>query len=138
MNDRPLLVTAAVIRASDRYLLTRRPADTRYHPLRWEFPGGKVEFGEDPAHSLIREIREELAIGIRVDSLLGYSSWVYVGGIHVVLLAFRCRIESGEIRHDNVADHAWVRYPDLAEYDITEADRPLIALLGSNGQGVET
>jgi 8-oxo-dGTP diphosphatase len=58
MEDRPLLVTAAVIIMDGRVLLDRRRSESRYKPLKWEFPGGKVDFGESPQGSLKRELAE--------------------------------------------------------------------------------
>src|SRR4051812_17953690 len=69
MSEKPLLVTAAIIRDGDRILIAQRLPDSFIEPSLWEFPGGKVEFTEDPIDCLKREIIEELGIEITVDEL---------------------------------------------------------------------
>jgi hypothetical protein len=60
----PILVTAAIIKNKGKYLITQRPKD-KHNGLRWEFPGGKLNFGEEPRECLEREIQEELGIKIK-------------------------------------------------------------------------
>src|SRR3989344_1311855 len=58
----PILVTAAIIENNGKYLITQRPDDGRHNANRWEFPGGKVNFGEEPRYCLEREILEKIDI----------------------------------------------------------------------------
>lgn len=125
----PILVTCAIIERAGRFLLTQRP-EGKLNGSRWEFPGGKVEYGEDPRACLEREIREEIGIVVRAKEPLDCSSHVYPDtGFHVVLLAIRCDFVSGEIQHEEIAAHEWVTPEEMGRYDITEADRPFIERL---------
>jgi 8-oxo-dGTP diphosphatase len=125
----PILVTAAIIENEDRkYLITQRPKDT-HNALRWEFPGGKLHFGEDPRDCLEREIMEELGIKIKAGDILGYSSKVYTEEKHIVLLGFICRYVSGKIKKIGINDYAWVSPAEMHKYDITEADIPFVEVL---------
>jgi 8-oxo-dGTP diphosphatase len=123
-----LLVTCAIIEDNGKYLLTQRPLE-KHNGGRWEFPGGKVDFGEDLCSCLEREIDEELGIKITANTPQEYSSHVYDGVRHVILLGFYCTYLSGEIKHKDVADHVWVTPEDMKNYDITEADHPMVKKL---------
>jgi 8-oxo-dGTP diphosphatase len=123
----PIEVCAAIIQHQDKVLLTLRPEDKRLGGY-WEFPGGKIEAGESPQFALVRELREELDIEIEVGSLLETVSHCYEWG-NVLILAYSCTWISGEIKHLEVADHRWVAAENLRDYDILEADQPIIKKL---------
>jgi 8-oxo-dGTP diphosphatase len=123
-----IVVTCALIQKGDTYLLTQRPQD-KHNGGRREFPGGKVDFGEDSRVCLKREIQEELGIDIVVGELFECSSCVYDEVKHVLLLAYHCTYVSGEIVFHDVADIAWVTIEEMTDYDITEADIPFIQKL---------
>ncbi len=124
----PILVTCAVIKKGKKYLITQRPENS-HNGNRWEFPGGKLEFGEDARHCLKREIKEELGIEIIPGKILDYSSHVYGEEKHIVLLAFICKYKSGEIQKLHIKDYAWVTPKEMKNYDITEADLPFVRKL---------
>jgi 8-oxo-dGTP diphosphatase len=119
----PLLVTAAVIVHNCKVLLTKRKADVPY-PLLWEFPGGKVEPGEDPRECIVREIMEELAIEVAV---MGIYEVVYhkYPERAVLVLVYRCQWQSGEIIDLDVMEHRWVWPCDLMQFQLLPADIPL-------------
>jgi 8-oxo-dGTP diphosphatase len=124
MHASPTTVVAAVIRKEGRYLLTRRAPGAANAGL-WEFPGGKVEDGETPEQSLIREIREELGIRIDVGSLLATIEHPHAGR-PVRLLFYAAAGDTGAMRlrdHDTVA---WASREDLAGYIFTPADREFV------------
>ena len=124
----PILVTAAIIEDNGKFLITQRPKDT-HNALRWEFPGGKLNFGEDPRVCLEREIKEELGITIKADELFEYSSHIYGGEKHIVLIAFLCTFIHGNIQKKEINNYAWVTPEEMEKYDITEADLPFIEKL---------
>ncbi len=124
----PILVTAAIIKDKDKYLITQRKKE-QHNGLRWEFPGGKLNFGEDPRTCLEREIKEELGIKIRAGGILEYSSHVYNEEKHIVLLGFVCKFISGKIKKKEINDFSWVTPEEMSKYDITEADLPFIKKL---------
>jgi len=118
-----LLVAAAIIESCGKILLARRRAGAPY-PLLWEFPGGKVEAGEDPKDCVVREIREELAIEIAVDGIYDVVFYRYPER-HVLVLAYCCRWLSGEIRDLEVMEHCWVSPDEVVNFDLLPADVPL-------------
>ncbi len=124
---KPVEVCAAIIQHQEKVLITLRPEDKRLGGY-WEFPGGKIETGESPQFALVRELREELDIEIRVGSLLETVHHSYEWGT-VLILAYLCTWKSGEIKHLEVADHCWVAPANLLNYDILEADQPIIKKL---------
>jgi 8-oxo-dGTP diphosphatase len=131
LTPKPLLVTAAVIYDGRELLIAQRRFADRIEPGKWEFPGGKVEFGETPEACLAREIREELNLEIEVGKLIGVSSHVYhdpIKPLHVVLLCYRCQIKTAksELRHLAVQDSRWILSIDFSRYDFAAADIPLL------------
>jgi 8-oxo-dGTP diphosphatase len=121
-------VTAGLIQdAQGRYLITQRRRGTHLEGL-WEFPGGKLDAGEDLVACLRRELMEELgahfAIGEKVDTV----RWEYPDRT-IVLHFFRCRLESGTIGPRESQAMAWVAPAELPRYDFPPADREIIARL---------
>lgn len=125
--DSPLLVTAAVIIEDGRVLITRRPAHKPHGGL-WEFPGGKLNPGESPEAALQRELREELEIDIRVEQIIDALYYRYSWG-PVLILAYRCSVTGGTPRNIEVAEHRWVPFNELQQFELLPADRPLIRQL---------
>lgn len=123
----PLLVTAAIIERNGKYLLTRRRADSSY-PLFWEFPGGKLEPEEDPHQCVVRELMEELAIVIEVVAVFDVIYHRYPE-LPVIVLAYRCRWLSGDIRNIEVAEHQWLHPAAMTNLQMLPADIPLVERL---------
>jgi 8-oxo-dGTP diphosphatase len=125
---RTIQVVAAVITDADRILACRR-AGGRDAAGRWEFPGGKVEPGEDPPAALRREIGEELGIVIEVGELLDRSVTV-VGDHRIDLACYRVtgfdRRPSASTDHDQLR---WCRTQELAELHWAEPDLPAVQRL---------
>lgn len=96
----------------------------------WEFPGGKVERGERPEDSLIRELKEELGIVVREACLapLTFASHAYPE-FHLLMPLFVCRRWDGMVTPREGQRLAWVRPNRLREYSMPPADEPLIAHL---------
>ena len=112
-----------------RVLLAQRPAGKPMAGL-WEFPGGKVESGERPEDSLIRELKEELGIVVREACLapLTFASHAYPE-FHLLMPLFVCRRWDGTVTPREGQRLAWVRPNRLREYPMPPADEPLIAHL---------
>lgn len=127
MSESPTLVAAAVIVAGDRVLLTQRKGGTHLAG-RWEFPGGKLEPGESPEDALVREIREEIGVKVRVGDVLDVTFWRYPTK-DVLLMFYRCEITSGEVRDLEVAAHAWVTRDELDGYEFPPADERVVTKL---------
>ncbi|HEY0190139.1 MAG TPA: (deoxy)nucleoside triphosphate pyrophosphohydrolase [Kofleriaceae bacterium] len=112
-------------------LITQRRADQALG-LQWEFPGGKVEPGEAPVDALIRELREEIGVTVRVGRIWDVLFHAYPG-FDLVMLVYPCWIVDGEPRAVEVADLVWAPAGELARWDILPADRPLVARLAAEG-----
>jgi len=127
--SQPLIVTAGIIRRHDTVLITRRLAGSR-HAGKWEFPGGKLEANEAPTDALVRELREELDLPVRVDLLFDVLYHRYDWGA-VLLLVYECTPLNETIRNLQVAEHRFVPVAQLAEYDLLDADFPLARRLAA-------
>ena len=112
-------VAAAVIRDGDRVFAAQRAGGG------WEFPGGKIEPGESPQQALIREIREELDLGIAVGGSLAVLEYDYPA-FHLSMQCFWCRITEGTPILKEHADARWLGAEDLDSVDWLPADRALI------------
>jgi 8-oxo-dGTP diphosphatase len=138
-----VLVTAcALVDVDSRVLLTRRPQGKTMAGL-WEFPGGKVEPGELPEPSLIRELKEELGIDVTPACLapLTFASHAYAD-FHLLMPLWICRRWEGLVTAQEGQELAWVRPQRLREYSMPPADEPLIPhlveLLMTPGAGTES
>ncbi|HEV3031948.1 MAG TPA: (deoxy)nucleoside triphosphate pyrophosphohydrolase [Polyangia bacterium] len=123
------LVVAALVRDGDRVLVSRRRADQPM-PLLWEFPGGKVEPGEDPAVALAREVREELGCGVDVGRIHEVVFHAYAA-FDLVMLVYACTLTGGTPRAVQVAEVAWVEAARLPALDLLPADYPLAKKLAA-------
>lgn len=121
----PIVVAAAVVIRDGRVLLTRR-AEGQHLAGMWEFPGGKLEDGESPEDALARECLEECGIEVEVGEILDVTHHRYPEK-DVLLLFYRCSLRAGEVRHLQVADHAWVAPPELGRYPLPPADERVVA-----------
>jgi 8-oxo-dGTP diphosphatase len=124
----PIDVVAGVIRGSDGRLLIsqRMPNDTLGGY--WEFPGGKVDPGEELKAALVRELREELGVEAEIGAEIQRMVHAYPDR-DVRLFFFEARIISGEPQKLEVADLRWVTLDELNDYQFPEADVPLLQLL---------
>lgn len=126
-----LLTVAAValIDADGRVLVQQRPAGKPMAGL-WEFPGGKIEQGETPETALVRELEEELGIGVQSACLApAVFASEPLDGRHLVLLLYICRKWSGFPQPLEGGALRWVRPIELHHLSMPPADRPLIGLL---------
>jgi 8-oxo-dGTP diphosphatase len=124
-----LVVACALIDADGRVLIAQRPADKQMGGL-WEFPGGKVEPGERPEESLIRELSEELGIAVKEPCLAPFSfaSHAYAD-FHLLMPLYVCRRWEGTpVANEHMA-LKWVRPKDLKDYPMPPADLPLVPML---------
>jgi 8-oxo-dGTP diphosphatase len=116
----PVKVTCAVIIRNNKVLVTQRGPGMKM-PGRWEFPGGKVEQGEQETECLLREINEELNIIIRLTKKLMPYVHNY-GDIQIELIPFIAEYVSGELTLREHAEYKWLSPDELQNPDWLEAD----------------
>ncbi|MDB5638509.1 MAG: 8-oxo-dGTP diphosphatase MutT [Bradyrhizobium sp.] len=121
-----LVVACALVDADRRVLIAQRPEGKTLAGL-WEFPGGKVEPGERPEATLIRELQEEIGITVKEACLapLTYASHAYED-FHLLMPLYICRRWDGEVVAREGQNLAWVRANKLRDYKMPPADIPLI------------
>jgi 8-oxo-dGTP diphosphatase len=127
-NPSPIPVVCAVIEDdSNRVLIAQRPAH-KHLALKWEFAGGKVEPGEDPAVAIVREIHEELGCAIAIVRPLPRFLHDY-GTVVIEMIPFVCRLATGSAAphpHEHIAIR-WVSPAELPSLDLAAADFPVVA-----------
>ena len=121
-----LVVACALIDADGRVLIAQRPEGKQLAGL-WEFPGGKVEAGERPEETLIRELAEELGITVKEPCLapLTFASHAYED-FHLLMPLYVCRRWDGIVTAREHTRLAWVKPNKLREYPMPPGDEPLI------------
>lgn len=127
-----MIVVAAVIERADRRILIgqRRSNDTS--PLKWEFPGGKIKPGEEPAQALARELQEELGATLKSCVEIGRVQHNYANRREQLEIRFF----AAEITDENIQPRcfeqiAWVLPRELGDYDFLDANRLMIAQIAT-------
>ena len=138
----PVVVAAAIIEnRAGEFLIAQRPLHHNLAGGLWEFPGGKVEPGEDPAACIVREIREELGVEISLFSQrqsFGVYSHVYISGtgevpletpVQIILIAYRARLLSqpSDITLTDVAAIRWVSRSVRPSEEFAPADLAILS-----------
>lgn len=118
-------VVAAVILQDGKILVCQR---TRHQtmPMKWEFPGGKIEEGEQPRDALHRELDEELGIDATIGDEIARIKHEYKGGSSVELRFYLVQEYRGELENRIFRDLQWSEPKDLPSFDFLEADMPLV------------
>jgi 8-oxo-dGTP diphosphatase len=118
-------VVAALIIREEKILICQR-TEAQAMPLRWEFPGGKVEPGEDLKDALHRELEEELGIDAVIGRKVAAIQHTYSGGNGVELYFYRVDQFRGELQNRIFHDVRWVDRKELPTYNFLEADVKLV------------
>lgn len=125
-------VVAAVIERSDRRLLIGQRRRTDTSPLKWEFPGGKVEGGETPAAALARELKEELGATLRKSVAIGRVVHKYAATPEELeILFYAVEIADGALTPRPFEKIAWVLPKELGGYNFLAANAQLVAQLAT-------
>jgi 8-oxo-dGTP diphosphatase len=124
-----IVAACALVDPDVRVLIAQRPAGKPMAGL-WEFPGGKVEAGERPEETLIRELKEELGIAVKEACLapLTFASHSYPE-FHLLMPLYVCRRWEGTVTAQEGQGLAWVRPNRLRDYPMPPADEPLVSHL---------
>ncbi len=115
-----VIVAAALVRERGRILVTQRKEGSS-HGLLWEFPGGKVEEGEDPREALKRELKEELDVDANVGTIFD-TVFHFYPEYPILLLVYRCRIDKGSLKPIGCRDLRWVTVRELRKLVMPPAD----------------
>lgn len=132
VQGRPRIVVVAGLVMRDGQVLIAQRTSAQSMPLKWEFPGGKVESGESPVDALMRELREELAIEVTVGRVWDVLFHAYPT-FDLVMIVYPCRLVAGEPVPVQVAAVAWAAPERVRDWDVLAADQPLIARLEREG-----
>lgn len=125
-ENKPIRVTAAVIRDGERVLICKRPVGKRHGGL-WEFPGGKVEPGETLFECIVRECREELSITLcPIKTITAIEN----GGYEITFI--ECGIAFGELTLNEHEEYRWISAADTAELEFCPTDRQALKEIFSN------
>ena len=114
-------IAAAVIVRNGQILICQRRANQDF-PLKWEFPGGKIEPGEETTAALRRELAEELGIEAEIGPEIARLTYRYPGRAEILLIFFRVDAFRGAPENRVFQEIRWVPPQSLASYDFLEAD----------------
>ncbi|MCB0711622.1 MAG: NUDIX domain-containing protein [Ignavibacteriae bacterium] len=130
MEEKEIIAVAVGLMFNNRgeVLLCQRPEEKSY-PLKWEFPGGKVESGETSIEGLRRELREELEIVSSEEKLFHVETTSYSDGRTYRVEYFQIQSWEGHLRNIEFADIAWVHPKDFPNYDILEGNREVCQMI---------
>ncbi|MGW8316217.1 MAG: (deoxy)nucleoside triphosphate pyrophosphohydrolase [Bacteroidales bacterium] len=120
-------VTCAIILRDNHVLITQR-SEKMPHPLKWEFPGGKVKEGESVEECIRREIREELGLHVKVDRLLPSVRHSY-GNYPIVLIPLVCTVKDETVTLAEHKAYQWISLEEMEGVDWLEADLGVVRLI---------
>lgn len=126
---KPIEVVAAIIVKDGKCLCTKRNiSHYKYISYKYEFPGGKIEYGETAEEALAREMFEELSAEIRVHDLCTTVEHTYPD-FQVILHAYFCEMISDDIQLHEHIEYKWLPASELDQLDWAAADMPIVELL---------
>ena len=114
----------------NNFIITKRPKQKMLGGL-WELPGGKREKGESLKNSLIRELKEELSIHIKINQKIGMIQHTY-SHMKIKLHAYKCEIKNGKIKMNVAEGLEWIQFRDISDYSFPMANHKLFKKMESN------
>ena len=132
MKIKQIKVVAGLIFQNDKLLICQRPK-FKEHPLKWEFPGGKIKNDETNEEALIREINEELSINIiNCEEMISYNFNYKELNKRVFIYFYLVNNFIGKILNNFHREIKWIEIKDIREYDFLEGDLKIIDFISSN------
>ena len=132
MKIKQIKVVAGLILQNNKLLICQRP-NFKDHPLKWEFPGGKIKNDETNEEALIREINEELSINIiNCEELISYNFNYKDLNKRVFIYFYLVNNFSGKVLNNFHKELKWIEIKDIREYDFLEGDLKIIDHISSN------
>ena len=119
-----ITVVAALIEKENKVLIAKRATGTDDVKGKWEFPGGKVEKGENEFIAIEREIKEEFELNVKANKFIINNEHEYPDKV-VDLRLYKCEYLSGEFKLHAHTEYLWIDKNDLLKYDLCPADIPL-------------
>ena len=132
MKIEQIKVVAGLILQNNKLLICQRP-NFKDHPLKWEFPGGKIKNDETNEEALIREINEELSIKIiNYEEMISYNFNYKDLDKKVFIYFYLINNFSGKVLNNFHKELKWIEIKDIREYDFLEGDLKIIDHISSN------
>ena len=132
MKIEQIKVVAGLILQNNKLLICQRP-NFKDHPLKWEFPGGKIKNDETNEEALIREINEELSINIlNHEELISYNFDYKDLNKKVFIYFYLVNNFTGKVLNNFHKELKWIEIKDIREYDFLEGDLKIIDHISSN------
>ena len=132
MKVEQIKVVAGLILQNNKLLICQRP-NFKDHPLKWEFPGGKIKNDETNEEALIREINEELSINIiNYEELISYNFDYKDLNKKVFIYFYLVNNFTGKVLNNFHKELKWIEIKDIREYDFLEGDLKIIDHISSN------
>ena len=132
MKIKQIKVVAGLILQNDKLLICQRPK-FKEHPLKWEFPGGKIKNDESNKEALIREMNEELSINIiNCEELISYNFNYKELNKKVFIYFYLVNNFNGKVLNNFHKELKWIEIKDIREYDFLEGDLKIIDYISSN------
>ena len=132
MKIEQIKVVAGLILQNNKLLICQRP-NFKDHPLKWEFPGGKIKNDETNEEALIREINEELSINIiNYEELISYNFNYKDLNKKVFIYFYLVNNFSGKVLNNFHKELKWIEIKDIREYDFLEGDLKIIDHINSD------
>ena len=125
MNKNRIKVVGGIIIDKNKILIAQR-SNQKEHPLKWEFPGGKIQENENPIEALKREIKEELSIDIKKSKFLLDYQYDYQDIKKIHLYFYKIDEYVGKVRNIEHNQLLWIQRNDLEKLDFLDGDRMII------------
>lgn len=124
-------VVAALIENNGKYLIAKRSTGDPNTLGKWEFPGWKVESGENEFQAIKREIAEEFDLQIEAQNFITNNIHTYPSNT-IDLRLYSCQYIAGDFKLNNHSEYKWVTLDEMLSYDLAPADIPLVKYLKTN------
>lgn len=125
MNKNRIKVVGGIIINKNKILVAQRSIQ-KEHPLKWEFPGGKIKVNENPIDALKREIKEELSVDVKKYKFLLDYEYDYQDIKKIHLYFYKIDEYIGKVRNIEHNQLLWIQYNDLEKLDFLDGDRMII------------
>lgn len=121
-------VVAALVKKNNKYLIAKRSTGDNAVKDKWEFPGGKVNTGEDEKCAIEREIKEEFELDIKAIRFIANNICEYTSKT-IDLRLYECEYIGGNFRLHDHSEYTFANKDDILKYDLCPADIPLAKML---------